>query len=139
MPTLSEALEPHYKTYNMKDLIAQLEALTPTETLELVSALEEKWNVNATSAVQSLPVPSVQLVAEVQTEFNVSLINFGSNKISAIKEVRAITGLGLAEAKAAVESVAAKGFYLLKEGISAEEAEKIKKQLEGIGASVEIK
>ena len=99
--------------------------------------LEEKWGVSAAApvAVAAGAAPAAAEVAEEQTEFNVVLANFGDKKINVIKEVRAITGLGFKEAKSLVEEAPKD----VKEGVSKEEAEQIKEQLEGAGATVEIK
>ena len=104
-------------------LVDQLSALTVLEAAELSKALEEKWGVSAAAA------------EEVKDEFDVVLTGDGGKKINVIKEVRAITGLGLTEAKALVEGAP----KAVKEGVNKEEAEKLKKQLEEAGATVELK
>ncbi|MCL4112797.1 UNVERIFIED_CONTAM: hypothetical protein GTU68_021815 [Idotea baltica] len=107
------------------------------EVVELISDMEEKFGVSAAAAVAAAPAAGgdAGAAAEEQTEFDVVMTSFGDNKISAIKAVRGITGLGLKEAKEMVESAPA----TVKEGASKEEAEDVKKQLEEAGASVELK
>ena len=122
------------------ELIDKLSNLTVLQVAELVKALEEKWGVSAAAAVAavpSLPAGGAATAAPVEekTEFDVILTNFGSNKINVIKEVRAITNLGLKEAKDLVEGAP----KAVKEGIQKAEAEEIKKKLEAAGATVEIK
>ena len=116
-------------------LIEEIKALSVLELSELVHALEETFGVSA--AAVAAPAAGGAAAAEVEekTEFDVVMTDFGAEKIKVIKEVRAITGLGLAEAKAMVEGVPAK----VKEGISKDEAEAVKAQLEGAGAKVELK
>ena len=111
--------------------------LTVLEAAELSKLLEDKWGVSAAApvAVAGAAAPAAAEEAEEQTEFNVVLAAYGEKKINVIKEVRAITGLGLKEAKTLVEEAPKD----VKEGVSKEEAEKIKEQLEGAGATVEIK
>ena len=115
-------------------MIEQIKGLTVLELSELVHALEETFGVSA-AAVAAGPAVAVAEVVEEKTEFDVVMTSFGAEKIKVIKEVRAITGLGLAEAKAMVEGVPAK----IKEGISKEDAEALKAKLEGVGATVELK
>ncbi|CAM8641252.1 MULTISPECIES: 50S ribosomal protein L7/L12 [Sphingobium] len=118
-------------------LVEQLSALTVLEASELSKALEEKWGVSAAAAV-AVAGPAAGAAApaaEEQTEFDVILTGDGGKKINVIKEVRAITGLGLTEAKSLVESAP----KAVKEGVNKEEAEKVKKQLEEAGATVELK
>jgi len=119
-------------------LVDQLSALTVLEAAELSKALEEKWGVSAAAAVAvagpAAGAPAAA-AAEEQTEFDVVLTGDGGKKINVIKEVRAITGLGLTEAKALVEGAP----KAIKEGVSKDEAEKLKKQLEEAGATVELK
>ncbi len=116
-------------------MIEQIKGLTVLELSELVHALEDTFGVSA-AAVAAGPVAAAAEVVEEKTEFDVVMTSFGAEKIKVIKEVRAITGLGLAEAKALVESAPnAK----IKEGISKEDAEALKAQLEGVGATVELK
>jgi large subunit ribosomal protein L7/L12 len=117
-------------------LIEEIKALTVIELSELVHALEEVFGVSAAAmAAPAAGAAAAAPVAEEQTEFDVVMTSFGAEKIKVIKEVRAITGLGLAEAKALVEGIPAK----IKEGVSKEDAEALKTQLEGAGATVEIK
>jgi len=104
------------------------------EIVDLISAMEEKFGVSAAAAVAAAPVAAAA-AAEEQTEFDVIMTNFGDNKVAVIKAVRGITGLGLKEAKDAVEGVPT----TLKEGVSKAEAEDVKKQLVEAGATVEIK
>lgn len=118
-------------------VLAYLDGLTVLQISELVSELEERWGVEASAAVAAA-APAAGgggAAAEEQTEFEVILSGFGSSKIGVIKAVRAITGLGLKEAKAIVDECPKS----LKEGVSKDEAEDIKKQLEEAGASVEVK
>ena len=106
---------------------------TVLELVELISAFEEKFNVSA-AAVAVAAGPAAAAVEE-QSEFNVELTSFGANKVAVIKAVREITGLGLKEAKDLVEGAP----QILKEGISKEEAEELKKKLEETGATITIK
>ena len=116
-------------------MIEEIKGLTVLELSELVHALEDTLGVSA-AAVAAGPAVAAAEVVEEKTEFDVVMTSFGAEKIKVIKEVRAITGLGLAEAKALVESAPnAK----IKEGISKEDAEALKAQLEGVGATVELK
>ncbi|MCH4152436.1 MAG: 50S ribosomal protein L7/L12 [Sphingobium sp.] len=118
-------------------LVDQLSALTVLEAAELSKALEEKWGVSAAApvAVAAAGPAAAAPAAEEQTEFDVILTGDGGNKIAVIKEVRAITGLGLTEAKTLVESAP----KAIKEGVSKAEAEEVKKKLEAAGAAVEMK
>ncbi|MBB6122415.1 50S ribosomal protein L7/L12 [Sphingobium subterraneum] len=120
-------------------LVDQLSALTVIEAAELSKALEEKWGVSAAAAVAvagpAAGGAAAAPAAEEQTEFDVILTGDGGKKINVIKEVRALTGLGLTEAKALVEAAP----KAVKEGVSKDEAEKVKKQLEEAGATVELK
>ncbi|MCH2281600.1 MAG: 50S ribosomal protein L7/L12 [SAR324 cluster bacterium] len=117
------------------DFIANMSVL---EMSELVKEMEEKFGVSAAAAAVAAPVAGggeSEAAAEEKTEFDVILTSFGEKKINVIKEVRSITGLGLKEAKEAVESAP----KAIKEGVSKEEAEEVKKKLEEAGASAEIK
>ncbi|HIS73070.1 MAG TPA: 50S ribosomal protein L7/L12 [Candidatus Scatomorpha pullicola] len=117
-------------------MIEEIKALSVLELSELVHALEETFGVSA-AAVAAPAAGAAGAAApaeEEKTEFDVVMKSFGSEKIKVIKEVRGITGLGLAEAKALVEKVPAK----IKEGVSKDEAEALKKQLEAVGAEVEL-
>ena len=116
-------------------LIEEVKALTVIELSELVHALEEEFGVSAAAMAAPAAGGAAAPAAEEKTEFDVVMTSFGSEKIKVIKEIRGITGLGLAEAKALVEGVPAK----VKEGISKEDAEAIKEQLPAVGATIEIK
>ena len=120
-----------------EDILEAIANMTVMEVVELISAMEEKFGVTAAAAVAAAPAAGGGEAAaeEEQTEFNVVLASFGANKVSVIKAVRAMTGLGLKEAKDAVEGAP----NTLKEGVSKEEAEEAKKALEEAGATVEIK
>ena len=119
------------------EIIAAIESMTILELADLVKAMEEKFGVSAAAPVAAAGAAAVAPAeaAEEKTEFDVVLKSAGAEKIKVIKEVRAITGLGLKEAKEAVEGTP----KTLKEGVSKEEAEKIKAQLVAVGAEVEIK
>jgi large subunit ribosomal protein L7/L12 len=121
-------------------LVEELSGLTVLQVAELVKALEEKWGVSAAAPVAAAAAPAAGGAAaapvEEKTSFDVVLKETGGNKIAVIKEVRAsVSGLGLAEAKALVESAP----KTIKEGVTKEEAEEIKKKIEAAGAKVEIK
>lgn len=120
-----------------EELIKELSAKPIMEVVELVKALEEEWGVSAAApmAVAAAAPADGGAAAEEQTEFDVVMSSFGGNKVAVIKAVRAITGLGLKEAKDMVEGVPA----TIKEGVSKDEAEELKKQLDEAGASVEVK
>jgi large subunit ribosomal protein L7/L12 len=123
---------------DLAKLVDDLSALTVLEAAELSKMLEEKWGVSAAAPVAAAAAPGAAAAAapvEEQTEFNVILAAAGEKKINVIKEVRAITGLGLKEAKDLVEGAP----KAVKEAVSKDEAGKIKKQLEEAGATVEIK
>ena len=116
-------------------LIEEISNLSVLELSELVHALEEKFGVSAAAvAAPAAGAGAAAPAEEEKTEFDVVMKSFGAEKIKVIKEVRAITGLGLAEAKALVEKVPAK----IKEGVSKDDAEALKKQLEAVGAEVEL-
>ena len=119
------------------EIIAAIESMTILELADLVKAMEEKFGVSAAAPVAAAGAAAAAPAeaAEEKTEFDVVLKNAGSEKIKVIKEVRAITGLGLKEAKEAVEGTP----KTLKEAVSKEDAQKIKEQLEKVGAVVEIK
>ncbi|MBI4820231.1 MAG: 50S ribosomal protein L7/L12 [Deltaproteobacteria bacterium] len=123
---------------DLQKIADDLSALTVVEAAELVKKLEEKWGVKAASGgggmMMAAPVAAAAPVEE-KTEFDVILTDFGANKIGVIKEVRAITGLGLKEAKDLVDGVPKP----IKEAISKDDAAKIKEQMEKAGAKVEIK
>ena len=121
---------------DLNKIVDDLSALTVIEAADLSKLLEEKWGVSAAAAVAVAgPAAAAAPAAEEQTEFDVILTGDGGNKIAVIKEVRAITGLGLTEAKAAVEAAP----KAIKEGVSKDEAQKVKAQLEAAGATVELK
>ncbi|MDP5281050.1 50S ribosomal protein L7/L12 [Sphingomonas sp. DG1-23] len=123
---------------DLNALVDQLSELTVLEAAELSKLLEEKWGVSAAAAVAAPAAgggAGAAPAAEEKTEFDVILTGDGGKKINVIKEVRAITGLGLTEAKTLVESAP----KAVKEGVNKDEAEKIKKQLEEAGATVEVK
>ena len=123
---------------DLNTLVDQLSALTVLEAAELSKMLEEKWGVSAAAAVAAAPAGAAGAAApavEEQTEFDVILTGDGGKKINVIKEVRAITGLGLTEAKTLVESAP----KAVKEGVNKDEAAKIKAQLEAAGATVDVK
>ena len=121
----------------MEEVVSYIENLTVLELSKLVKTLEERLGVSAAApvAVAAAPAAAAAAPAEEKTEFDVILASFGDNKIGVIKEVRAITGLGLKEAKDLVEGAP----KAIKEGASKEEADKIKEQLEKAGAKVEVK
>ena len=124
---------------DLEKIADDLSNLTVLEAAELAKLLEEKWGVSAAAAAVAMPGAvgggGDAAAAEEKDEFDVVLAEVGDKKINVIKEVRGITGLGLKEAKELVESAP----KAVKEGVSKEEAEKIKEQLEGAGAAVEIK
>ncbi|MBV9840342.1 MAG: 50S ribosomal protein L7/L12 [Sphingomonadaceae bacterium] len=124
---------------DLQKIVDDLSALTVLEAAELSKLLEEKWGVSAAAAVAAAPAAggggATAPAAEEKTEFDVILTGDGGKKINVIKEVRAITGLGLTEAKTLVESAP----KAVKEGVNKDEAEKLKKQLEEAGATVELK
>ncbi|AOH86072.1 50S ribosomal protein L7/L12 [Sphingomonas panacis] len=123
---------------DLNALVESLSELTVLEAAELSKMLEEKWGVSAAAAVAAAPAAAggaAAPAAEEQTEFDVILTGDGGKKINVIKEVRAITSLGLTEAKTLVESAP----KAIKEGVSKDEAAKIKAQLEAAGATVEVK
>ena len=124
---------------DLAKIVDELSTLTVLEAAELAKMLEEKWGVSAAAAVAVAAGPAAgggaAAAVEEQTEFTVVLAGAGDKKIEVIKEVRAITGLGLKEAKDLVEAAPKP----VKEGVSKDEADKIKKQLEAAGAKVELK
>ncbi|HLX97266.1 MAG TPA: 50S ribosomal protein L7/L12 [Roseiarcus sp.] len=124
---------------NLEKIVDELSGLTVLEAAELAKLLEAKWGVSAAAAVAMAAAPAAGVAAaapvEEQTEFTVVLAAIGDKKIEVIKEVRAITALGLKEAKDLVEAAPKP----VKEGVSKEEAEKIKAALEKVGAKVELK
>jgi large subunit ribosomal protein L7/L12 len=123
---------------NLQQIVEDLSALSVLEASELSKMLEEKWGVSAAAPVAMAAVAGAAAAVEEveeQTEFDVILAAIGDKKINVIKEVRAITGLGLKEAKDLVEAAPKP----VKEGVSKDEAAKLKEQLEGAGATVEVK
>jgi large subunit ribosomal protein L7/L12 len=116
------------------DILNAVAELSVVELVDLISAFEEKFNVSAAAVATGGPAAAAAVVEE-QTEFNVILTSFGANKVSVIKIVREVTGLGLKEAKDLVEGAP----QTLKEGISKDDAEALKKKVEETGATVEIK
>ena len=115
-------------------IIEAVAAMSVMDVVELISAMEEKFGVSAAAAVAVAAGPAAA-AAEEQSEFNVELTSFGANKVAVIKAVREATGLGLKEAKDMVEGAPA----VLKEGVSKEEGEELKKKLEEAGATVTLK
>ncbi len=122
---------------DLQKIVDDLSQLTVLEAADLAKMLEEKWGVSAAAAVAvaAAPAGAAAAPAEEKTEFTVMLTSHGEKKIEVIKEVRALTGLGLKEAKELVESAP----KAVKEGVSKDEAEKVKAQLEKAGAKVELK
>jgi large subunit ribosomal protein L7/L12 len=124
---------------DLSKIADDLSQLTILEASELIKMLEEKWGVSAAAAAVAVAAPgaggAAAAPAEEQTEFTVILVSGGDKKINVIKEVRTITGLGLKEAKDLVEA----GSKAVKEGVSKDDAAKIRKQLEDAGAKVEVK
>lgn len=120
--------------FNKEQFLEDLSNITLLELADLIDAIKEKFNVTAAVAVAGPAASGAAAASEEKTEFDVVLVDAGANKINVIKEIRGITGLGLKEAK----DMSEKG-GTLKEGISKEEAEKLKAQLEAAGAKVELK
>jgi large subunit ribosomal protein L7/L12 len=122
---------------SVESILESIEKLTLLEAAELVKAMEEKFGVSAAApvAVAAVAAAPAEAAAEEASEVNVILASAGANKIAVLKEVRAITGLGLKEAKDLVDAAP----KAIKEGVKKEEAEAIKKQLEEAGATIEIK
>lgn len=120
-----------------EEILETIAGMTVMEVVDLISAMEQKFGVSAAAAVAAAPVAAAPAAAPVEekTEFDVILTGFGDKKVNVIKVVRALTGLGLKEAKDLVEGVPAP----IKEAISKAEADDVKKQLEEAGATVEIK
>ena len=121
-----------------EDIVEGLDALPIMDIVDIVKTLEEKWGVSAAAPIAVAAGPAAGdagEAAEEKTEFDVVLTSFGGNKVSVIKAVRSITGLGLKEAKDAVEGVPS----TIKEGATKDDAEEVKKQLEEAGATVELK
>ena len=123
---------------SVTEIVEKIEKMTIKEVVDLVKAIEEKFGVSAAAAVAAAPVAAAGGAAaavEEKTEFDVVMKSFGANKIEVIKVIRAITGLGLKEAKDMVEGVPS----VVKEGVSKAEVADIKKKLEDAGAAVEVK
>ena len=120
---------------DLQKIVTDLSGLTVLEASELAKMLEEKWGVSAAAAVAAAAPAAAAAVVEEKTEFTVVLAAIGDKKIEVIKEVRALTGLGLKEAKDLVEGAP----KAIKEGVAKDEAEKIKATLEKVGAKVELK
>ena len=120
---------------SQEDILEAVSNMTVMEIVDLISAMEEKFGVSAAAVAAAPAAGDAGGAAEEQTEFDVVMESFGANKVSAIKAVRALTGLGLKEAKGAVEGCP----VTLKEGVSKAEAEEAKAALEEAGATVEIK
>ncbi len=123
---------------NLEDVFAQINELKPMEIAELIKKMEESWGVSAAPAAVAMVGPAAggdAAAAEEKTEFDVILTAIGDKKIQVIKEVRALTGLGLKEAKDLVEGAPT----AVKEGVPKDEAEKVKSQIETAGGQVEIK
>ena len=122
---------------DLQKIVDELSTLTVLEAADLAKLLEEKWGVSAAAAVAAGPAAAgpAAAVVEEKTEFDVILTGDGGKKINVIKEVRALTGLGLTEAKTLVESAP----KAIKEGVNKAEAEKIKAQIEAAGGTVELK
>jgi large subunit ribosomal protein L7/L12 len=123
---------------SQEEILDTISSMSVMEVVDLIAAMEEKFGVSAAAAVAAAPAAGAEAggaAAEEKDEFDVVMSSFGDNKVSVIKAVRGITGLGLKEAKEMVEGVPS----TIKEGASKDEAEDIKKQLEEAGASVELK
>lgn len=121
-----------------EEILDTISGMTVMDIVELISAMEEKFGVSAAAAVAAAPAASAgggEAAAEEQTEFDVVMTSFGANKVGVIKVVRALTGLGLKEAKDLVEGAPS----TIKEAVSKDDAATMKKQLEEAGASVDIK
>ncbi|HBH36205.1 MAG TPA: 50S ribosomal protein L7/L12 [Gammaproteobacteria bacterium] len=120
-----------------EDILEAIASMSVMEVVELIEAMEEKFGVTAAAAVAAAPAAGgdAGAAAEEQTEFDLVLTSFGEKKVAVIKAVRGMTGQGLKEAKESVESAPT----TLKEGLSKDEAEELKKQLEEAGATVEVK
>jgi len=121
-----------------EDILETIANMSVMDVVDLISAMEEKFGVSAAAPVVAAAPAAAEgaaAAAEEQTEFDVVLSGFGSNKVAVIKVVRALTGLGLKEAKETVESAPS----TIKEGVSKDEAQDVKKQLEEAGATVEVK
>ena len=123
---------------SQNEILETISNMSVMEVVGLIEAMEEKFNVSAAAAAVAVAAPGAggaSAAAEEQTEFTVTMTNFGANKVGVIKVIREVTGLGLKEAKDLVESAPA----AVKEAVAKEEAEGIKKKLEEAGAAVEVK
>ena len=120
---------------SQEQILETISNMSVMDVVDLIKAMEEKFNVSAASAAVAVAAPAAAAAAEEQTEFNVTLTSFGENKVSVIKAIRTITALGLKEAKDLVEGAPS----LVKEGVSKADAQALKAQLEEAGATVEIK
>jgi len=122
---------------SQEEILETISGMSVMEVVDLISAMEEKFGVSAAAAVAAAPAAGggEAVAAEEQTEFDVVMSSFGENKVSVIKAVRSITGLGLKEAKGMVEGIPS----TVKEAASKDEAEEVKKTLEEAGATVELK
>ena len=120
---------------SQEKILEAISNMSVMDVVELIKAMEEKFNVSAASAAVAVAAAAAAAAAEEQTEFNVTLTSFGENKVSVIKAIRTITALGLKEAKDLVEGAPS----LVKEGVSKADAQALKAQLEEAGATVEIK
>ena len=120
---------------DLNSIVDSLSSLTIMEAAELAKLLEEKWGVSAAAPVAMAAAAPAEVAVEEKDEFDVILISSGDKKIQVIKEVRAITSLGLKEAKELVESAP----KAIKEAVSKEEAEKVKEKIEGAGGQVDVK
>lgn len=118
-----------------KDILETISKMTVMEVVELIEAMEEKFNVSAAAVAVAAPAAAAAAAVEEKTEFDVVMTSFGANKVAVIKAVREVTGLGLKEAKDLVEGAPA----LVKDGISKDDAAELKKKLEEAGATVEVK
>ncbi len=120
----------------VEEIFSQINELKPMEIADLIKRMEDEWGVSAAPAAVAVAAPGAGVEAEVeQTEFDVILISHGEKKIQVIKEVRALTGLGLKEAKALVQEAP----KAVKEGVDKDEAEKVKAKIEEVGGQVDIK
>lgn len=117
------------------EILETISNMSVMEVVELIEAMEEKFNVSAAAASVAVAAPAAAAAVEEKTEFDVVMTSFGANKVGVIKVVRALTGLGLKEAKDLVEAAPS----TVKEAISKDEAASVKKELEEAGASVEVK
>jgi large subunit ribosomal protein L7/L12 len=117
------------------EILDAIASMSVMDVVELIEAMEERFNVSAAAASVAVAAPVAQAAAEEKTEFDVVMSSFGANKVAVIKAVRTITGLGLKEAKDLVEGTPS----TIKEGVSKDEAADIKKQLEDAGAAVDVK